>query len=134
MYDSTQKFLGKLDWAMREELYAYHLEFMGKISKKLQGRDDFFQNCVVQVELATDLKTRAGEACFKDNLIRINYEMHKNNPQELRNTYGHELCHILARLLYGWRIKGHGKEWKALSRAIGVRPETRYHDDTFLFE
>lgn len=126
-YSSTiQCFNGLDDQEMKEEIFAYHLEFMNKISQKLKGRYTLFKNkCTIKVVLCDRLKTCAGLAYYEQKIIKINYHLHKRNPHELRNTYGHELAHILTYVLYG-KVRNHGREWKAIMKALNLNPSATY--------
>lgn len=78
--------------------------------------------------VAFDLRGRAaGQAIFarrsRDCRVRINDALLQSHPQEmLAETVPHEVAHVVIYRLYGRRAKPHGKEWKALMRALGVEP------------
>lgn len=57
----------------------------------------------------------------------IRYNPHifaKYFDDNLANTVPHEVAHYVTDMLYGLRnVRPHGPEWRAVMRALGVRPE-----------
>lgn len=43
----------------------------------------------------------------------------------LQDTVAHEVAHHVARLLYGHRIKPHGREWQRIAQLLGATPSAR---------
>lgn len=77
----------------------------------------------------------AGQICFRRGVMG-NYDIRYNNTllQEngdtfLNRTVPHEAAHIVAREVYGDRIRAHGREWKSVMVAFGIDPDevTRCH-------
>ena len=63
---------------------------------------------------------KAGCADYTRNLIRFNKNLlleYKNDF--IQDTPGHEVCHLVARQVYGLFISSHGSEWKSVMRVIG---------------
>lgn len=73
------------------------------------------------------LSTTAGTAhCWKLQ-IRLNPKL-KNHPGETRQTFLHELAHLLAFHRHGGGIQSHGREWKLACADLGIPGESRCHD------
>jgi len=69
----------------------------------------------------------AGRAYIGRDIIVFNSYLLCENPDEfLARTPGHEVMHHAAYAKHGMDIKPHGREWKAMMRAVGL-PDTRCH-------
>lgn len=75
-----------------------------------------------------DLKgTVAGTATYKTWSIQLNPILFDENEKEfLDQVVGHEFAHLLAVALYGPAITHHGKEWKSVMAAMGLRVEVKH--------
>lgn len=75
-----------------------------------------------------DLKgTVAGTATYKTWSIQLNPILFDENEKEfLDQVVGHELAHLLAIEMYGNKIAHHGKEWKSVMSALGLRVEVKH--------
>lgn len=75
-----------------------------------------------------DLKgTVAGTANYKTWSIQLNPILFDENEKEfLDQVVGHELAHLLAIELYGQSIAHHGREWKTVMAALGLRVEVKH--------
>ena len=73
----------------------------------------------------------AGMAVFarrRDPLIRYNRQLLRQNGQAfIRQTVPHEVAHLVARFLHGYRIRPHGAEWAAIMRLFDA-VATRCHN------
>jgi SprT protein len=90
----------------------YNLKMkMPRISLKLRGRT-------------------AGMAYFRENLIKLNEILFKENVEDFKKrTIPHELAHLIAHQksdTWNRRIKPHGVEWQNVMYAFGVEA-TRCH-------
>jgi SprT protein len=80
----------------------------------------------------TNRMTRTGgTATYKSNLIKISipYWIHATE-EERTNTIYHEICHLLAKNKYSYKIKPHGWEWRDLMRKCGQMPSRTHKVDT----
>lgn len=75
----------------------------------------------LEVVLNNRMKSRGGFASYnrltRRLKIEINYRLHTTNMTELKNTYLHELGHILD--FYFFDNSSHGYRWKAITDALG---------------
>lgn len=69
----------------------------------------------------------AGNASYSENVIRVNPAYLKAHTEHVVNgTVPHEVCHLVARIMYPHMKQNHGWEWKACMVIVGLRPDT-YH-------
>lgn len=61
--------------------------------------------------------------------LRFNVELLNENPSEWDDTIIHELAHAIAPRSFGSFIRPHGREWKAVCRALGGTGNTRHSMD-----
>ena len=74
--------------------------------------------------------TTAGKAYFAKRHIQLNAVLLSENLEDFESdTIPHELSHLLVLHLYG-TPGGHGAEWKAVMRKLGVAPERTHSFDT----
>lgn len=99
--------------------------------------------CTTPPPIKFDLTGRsAGQVHYKidrdsdiahSEVIRFNVPMFEINHETtdiLESTVGHELCHFIAMVMYGYQAgKGHGTAWKTVMRKMGFKPE-RTHNYT----
>lgn len=65
-----------------------------------------------------------GMAYLQRNEVNFNFILASENFDEYINqVVPHEVCHIVAFLIYGYREHGHGIYWKALMRECGCKPD-----------
>ena len=70
----------------------------------------------------------AGQAYPQLTQSRLNAELLvKYKDQFIERTVIHEVAHLVARSMFGAGIRPHGKEWKNVMRAFGVREPTTCH-------
>lgn len=126
-------FIGKCDTKFRNIIKQEHAKIMS-ILESHYPEELAEINIKLTVELSGRLAVTAGSArsfrCgddarkFYKHLVKMNYRLLSANPEEIPNTYAHELMHVLATVLYG-RV-GHNWRWKNLMRLIG-HSEERCH-------
>ena len=75
------------------------------------------------------LRTTLGQAILDDNRVELNVHLLRAYPDELLPTVVHELAHLAVRMLYG-NARPHGREFKALMRAVNMPADTTHHLDT----
>jgi SprT protein len=83
----------------------------------------------VKIDLNNEMRSRAGQANTLSDLIKINYRLHKANPEELEKTFLHELAHIVTRKVFGF-VKSHGHEWQSIMKKMNQEPERCHSMDT----
>lgn len=70
----------------------------------------------------------AGRASYNENTIKINLAYLREHTEHVVNiTVPHEVCHLVAGIVYPQMRQHHGWEWKACMVIVGLRPDT-YHD------
>ena len=90
----------------------------------------------VVVDWNPRMRTAAGRAFSRDHRIELNPRLQSlpegQHEQELRNTFLHELAHLVAIERAGKkRIQPHGTEWKTACRDLGIPGEDRCHSLDF---
>ena len=80
-------------------------------------------------EVLFDLRGQAaGQANYRANRLRFNYELLKSYKDEfVGQTVPHEFAHLVAYRIFGNCIKPHGAEWKSVMVELGA-PPTRTHN------
>jgi SprT protein len=70
----------------------------------------------------------AGQCCFSGTFtLRFNLKLLKENEEDyLKFTVPHEVAHMITYMVYG-KVRPHGKEWKNVMYALGVRHPQRCH-------
>lgn len=83
------------------------------------------------IEISFDLKGKAaGQMRMRGKQIHLRFNpvlMEQNYSNFIEVVIGHELAHGVAGLVYGGRIKPHGREWQALMALFGL-PAERCHE------
>lgn len=119
------KFDGKSDPVFEAKIRQYHEEFLKLIESwivKPQTRR------TIKVELCDRFKSYGGYAYYGEMRIKLNYWMLYKSDEDLHQTYGHELAHLIAYLLFGYRrhrwhqIRPHGREWQHVMKGLGLVP------------
>lgn len=86
----------------------------------------------LRVEWNARLRTAAGRADFKHNLVSLNPRLHGHGEEEIDRTLRHELAHLLAHFRGGRRrIAPHGPEWRQACIDLGIAGEARCHTLAF---
>lgn len=108
--------------ALKNTIQAYHAEAIERMPE------------IADIEIYTHLNERmrsnGGTASVRGGVgyISLNYRLHRDNGwTKLKQTYLHELAHVVQRLKYGSKVKSHGVEWQRIMRQLGANPE-RCHD------
>jgi len=84
---------------------------------------------LVKVRWNTRLRSTAGLANYRNQVILLNPQLDRFGEEELRRTMLHELAHLLAHFRAGkTRISAHGPEWKKACADLGIAGEKRCHN------
>ena len=75
------------------------------------------------------LHTTLGRAILDDNRVELNVHLLRAYPDELLGTVVHEMAHLAVRMRYG-DVRPHGREFKALMRAVIMSAAATHHLDT----
>ena len=68
--------------------------------------------------------TRHGCCKYNKKEIELHFLLLKEgNEADRDQTFVHEIAHVIAPLIYGNHIRGHGREWKNVMRCFGARPD-----------
>lgn len=124
------RFIGIEDTEYKRVIQDAHNEAMTKLQGLTFGftRDQRVQSHLdsLNVDISGKLATCAGKVRIDRNnersLVKMNYRLLKGNNAEIRDTYLHELAHIIAEVGYAKRC-GHNRHWKHVARTIGAKPE-----------
>lgn len=82
----------------------------------------------LRVEWNERMRTAAGRADYRKNLISLNPRLREHGTAEIDRTLRHELAHLLAHFRAGRRrINPHGAEWRQACRDLGIVDEQRCH-------
>jgi predicted SprT family Zn-dependent metalloprotease len=109
-----------------ERLTALKESLIAKIEDRLRP-DQKSHLLATKILLNPRMRTTAGRAHQRKNLIEMNVVLLSRNPATIESTFAHELAHIIAGVIYGPRGRGHGSPWKSVMRTLGYAPE-RTHD------
>lgn len=112
------RFTGTYDQAMINTIKVYHAEAIEMIPE--------IADLPLIIDLNSRMRSCGGTAQYSPykSLIKLNYRLHRDNPSEIKNTYLHELAHIITRLKYGRNgVDAHGWQWKSVMRSLGRSPE-----------
>lgn len=73
--------------------------------------------------------TTAGKAFLTDNLVKVNWTLYTQNQKQFLNngTMPHEVAHLVNYQLNGPRQDGHGPQWRAVMRRLGIENPTKCH-------
>ncbi len=86
----------------------------------------------VRVEWSSRLRTAAGRADYRHNLVTLNPLLRTHGADEIDRTLRHELAHLLAHARKGRRrIAPHGPEWRQACCDLGIADEQRCHSLPF---
>ena len=70
----------------------------------------------------------AGKAYCLQNRVSFNRILFEENVDHfIQQTVAHEVAHIVTRIVYGPRVRSHGREWKTVMMLFGI-PADRCHD------
>jgi SprT protein len=83
---------------------------------------------LVRVVWSARLRTAAGRADYRGNVVTLNPLLREHGEAEVDRTLRHELAHLVAHARCGRRrIAPHGAEWRQACRDLGIGDETRCH-------
>ncbi len=69
----------------------------------------------------------AGTANTKRYDLNFNMVLLRENSDKFAITVIHECAHLVARKVYGMRIKPHGKQWRIVMQKLGISEPKRCH-------
>lgn len=124
------KITGTPDKEFEAAIEAAHLEALPK-AMNMQMSDAAKQRVEavlahLKVNLSSRMATSGGLAITNRvtnrGEIRLNYRLLKDKPEDLKDTYLHELAHIVANMVY-FESCGHDSRWKSVASWIGAKPE-----------
>ena len=82
----------------------------------------------LRVEWNGRMRTAAGRADYRKNLISLNPRLREHGAAEIDRALRHELAHLLAHFRAGRRrINPHGAEWRQACCDLGICDEQRCH-------
>lgn len=124
----TLKFKSVQDLEMQDKIQEIHNE---AIDTLLKNKPELVEHKYLLfkplfVELSDKMRSCAGRA-KGGYLVKINYKLHQENPNELKSTYVHELAHIVCQRLFPTQRIGHGPKWKKIMELM-EEEATRTHD------
>lgn len=73
-------------------------------------------------------RTTAGRANYREWVIQLS-PLVLDTEEKLLDTLIHEYAHLLTIARFGVRARGHGPEWKACMRELGVAPQVKHTYD-----
>lgn len=121
-------FEGVNDQEMMSKIKEYHDKAVAKFKEnggvwpeEVKGEEP----APVRVKLNSRMRSCGGRAKGMF-YIDINYRLYLDNPEELENTYVHELAHIFCQRKYSFKV-GHAREWKMAMTMMGQEP-SRCHN------
>ena len=97
--------------------------------------ETLYRRTLVRPEVCFDLRGRtAGMVRFPRAgrpVIRYNPGLLESEGEAfLKQVVPHEVAHLVAKILYGNRIRPHGSEWRQIMVALGANPERCHNFDT----
>jgi SprT protein len=80
---------------------------------------DLWTQLKFEFKLARSRSSKLGDYWYKSSLNKHKITVNKDlNPYSFLVTYIHEVAHMVAGLRYGYRVKPHGEEWKAVFKEL----------------
>jgi len=103
-----------------------------KTRQLIQWAGRHFGRRIAQPDIRFDLTGKAaGMAVFPaKGSVTIRYNrtlLHNNGVDFLHQTVPHETAHLVARAVYGRRIRPHGPEWRSVMQLFGAEPIRCHH-------
>ena len=122
-------FTGTSDYKMINEIKELHAKAVAILPE--------INDVELTVKLNSRMRTRGGTAATnryaKSAVIELNYRLHKDNPEQVENTYLHELAHVIATIRYNKQC-GHGYLWKNVMSQLGANDERCHTMDTSAYK
>jgi SprT protein len=110
---------------------AYQCQITSVVEKCIELASDYFNQSLVMPDVRFDLRGKsAGQARFEverafdlvarnKSSIRFNRLLMEENFQAfIDDVAPHETAHVIARQVYGGKIKPHGQEWRMIMRDV----------------
>lgn len=83
----------------------------------------------VRVKWNPRMRSTAGRAFYKENIIELNPKLQDISEEELHRTFLHELAHLVAHhRTYPRRIAPHGVDWRLACKDLGIPYEKATHN------
>tara|TARA_R100000951_G_scaffold101420_1_gene92948 strand:- start:27769 stop:28275 length:507 start_codon:yes stop_codon:yes gene_type:complete len=125
------RFIGTYNSKMIEMIKEYHAEAIRMMPE--------IADINIEVNLNSRMRSNGGTARWRHNTgeIALNYRLHRDNDMtQVKQTYLHELAHIVQRVRYGWgrNIKSHGVEWQRIMRGLGINPDRTHKMDVSAYK
>jgi len=79
-----------------------------------------FKDRLIEVKLSSGMRSRAGYARYATDYIQINYRLFCKYPENLIQTFGHEIAHLFSYWLHGEEGRGHKHCWKKVMHKFGL--------------
>src|SRR3546814_17917700 len=82
--------------------------------------EQFFKRRFTRPQISLKLRgQKAGVAHLQENLLRFNEPLYREYTEHfLRQTVAHEVSHLIAPQMFGFRIQPHGEEWQLIIRGL----------------
>lgn len=115
---------------MKKQIESIRTKIINTLKEKLNTDAFLKAEFALSAEVVFNprMRTSAGRAHFKQNLIELNKELLGRHPEHLEQTVVHEFAHLIAHAVFGHRLGGgHGYGWKRTMTILGF-PADRCHD------
>jgi SprT protein len=123
------KIFGVKDEIFERQVLEAKEKFQRALAEKYSGTEslEIIEKCFanLKVELSSSLRTTGGTARYATYHVTLNYRLLNENKDQINQTFGHELAHIIAGQLFGPKA-GHGPLWGAIMGLLGL-PAERCH-------
>ena len=123
-------FYGQADSLMRLKVKALHEQAIQVLPE--------IANYRIFITLNPRMRSCGGRAKVRGEYgyIDLNYRLFVDNPDQLKQTYLHELAHVVQRKRHGYdkRVKSHGIEWQRIMRDFGLNPDRCHSMDVSAYK
>jgi len=75
------------------------------------------------------MRTRAGAAWLRERRIDLNPRLLARHPEQVHETFAHELAHLVVFVRFGRDVRPHGCEWQQLMLDAGFEPSRCHRMD-----
>lgn len=114
---------------MKKQIEQIRQDLIQKLKAELGDKYEKVEFAMTApVEFNPRMRTSAGRARIKHNIIELNPDILGRHPEHLEQTVAHEFAHLVAYALFGPRLGGgHGRGWKRTMGMMG-HPADRTHN------
>lgn len=105
-------------------------QLRAKLLLPLMPNDAINRALECRIVLSDNMRSTAGRAKYRDNIIILNRRLLSDNPHHIEQTFVHELAHIVSYSLYGNDGLGHGANWQGIMRKFGYEAIRCHNLDT----